>query len=213
MLRIIIHSYILNYHRLLGIIFVKGGLMRKLKLIAAIMLFFIIGTSEITIAQKKDNVTPFRKGTLTAIVGAGIARDYKNLNSNSAFGTKGAIEYGIWKAGPGIISLGAEFGGAFSTGRDYYTDFKSRTIVLAARSAWHYGWKVPNLDTYGGLSTGVGFHQYDYKRGQQKINENELLPLVAVFVGASYFLTPKFGVNIEAGNDINTLQAGLVFKL
>ena len=72
MLRIIIHSYILNYHRLLGIIFVKGGLMRKLKLIAAIMLFFIIGTSEITIAQKKDNVTPFRKGTLTAIVGAGI---------------------------------------------------------------------------------------------------------------------------------------------
>ena len=122
------------------------------------------------------------------------------------------IEYGIWKAGPGIISLGAQAGGAFSTGGNF-SDFKSRTVVIAARSAWHYGWKVSNLDTYGGLSTGVGFHQYDYKKGQQKINENETLPLFAVFFGASYFLTPKLGVNIEVGNDINILQGGFVFKL
>ena len=176
------------------------------------MLFFIIGTSEITIAQKKDNITPFRKGTLTAIVGVGIARDYKNVNSNTAIGTKAAIEYGIWKAGPGIISLGAELGGAFSTKGDY-TDFKSNTVVIAARSAWHYGWKVPNLDTYGGLSTGVGFYHSKYKRGQLNLTENETLPLFAVFLGASYFLTPKLGVNIEVGNDINTFQAGFVFKL
>ncbi len=176
------------------------------------MLFLIIGIMNVAVAQKKDNITPFQKGTLTAIVGVGIARDYKNVNSNAAFGTKAAMEYGIWKAGPGIISLGGEFGAAFSTGGDY-TDFKSSTIVIAARSAWHYGWKVPNLDTYGGLSTGVGFHQYKYKRGPQKFNENETLPLFAVFVGASYFLTPKLGVNIEVGNDINTVQAGFVFKL
>ncbi len=185
--------------------------MKKLTFTTAMMLFLIIGTNEITMAQKGDNITPFRKGTLTGIAGAGIARDYKNVNSNSAFGTKAAIEYGIWQVGPGVISLGAEIGGAFSYG-GYFTDFRSRTFVIATRSAWHYGWKVPNLDTYGGFSTGIGFHEFDYKKGQQKFNENEILPLFGVFLGASYFLTPKFGVNVEIGNDINNIQAGLVFK-
>ena len=200
--------------KLVGIIFVNPYFMKRQNYIAAILLFFVLGTTVVSNAQKNGNITPFKQGNVTVNLGVGIGNDYKNdlSNSNSAFGTKAALEIGIWKAGPGVVSLGAELGGSFSHG-GYYNDFRSRTIVIAGRSAWHYGWKVPGLDTYGGLSAGAGFHHYDYNKGQGNINNDDVIPVFGGFVGASYFITPSVGINVEAGYDINTLQAGIVFKL
>ena len=126
-------------------------------------------------------------------------------------GTKAALEFGIWQAGPGVVSLGFETGGTFSSG-GRYDDFKSRTIVIAGRSAWHYGWKVTGLDTYAGVSAGAGFHHYSYKN-TNNVDYDDVIPVFGGFIGASYFLSPKFGVNVEAGYDITQLQAGIIFKL
>ena len=156
--------------------------------------------------------TPFHKGSVTANLAVGIGTNYND--SRDAFGTKAALEFGVFPAGPGVVSLGIEAGGTFSGKSDsyLYNDYRSRTIVVAGRSAWHYGWKVNRLDTYAGVSAGAGFRHYDYNNGKHYEN-NDVVPVFGGFVGASYFLTPSFGVNVEAGYDITSLQAGVVFKL
>ena len=188
--------------------------MKKQNYISAIILCCILGTTIVSNAQKKDLITPFRQGSATVNFGVGVGNDFKNdfSDSHSTFGTKAALEFGIWKAGPGVVSLGAEVGGSFSRG-SYENDFRSRRFIIAGRSAWHYGWKVSRLDTYAGLSAGVGFYHSDYKKGQNNIDINDTDPVFGGFIGASYFITPSFAFNIEAGNDINNVQAGVVIKL
>ncbi len=190
--------------------------MKRQNLISAIILFSFFGISAVGNAQKNGIVTPFKKGTVTANLGVGIGNDYKGdykyYKSGSGIGTKAALEFGIWSAGPGVVSLGAEVGGSFSQGGKQVNDFRSRTVVIAGRSAWHYGWKVAGLDTYGGVSAGAGFHHYEYNNGNH-VNIDDVIPVFGGFVGASYYFTPAFGVNVEAGYDITSLQAGVIFKL
>jgi len=182
--------------------------MKRKKLLPAILLFTILGTASFSYAQE----TPFRKGSVTANLGVGVGTNYND--SRNAFGTKGTLEFGIWPAGPGVVSLGIEAGATFSSKNDsyLYNDYRSHTIVVAGRSAWHYGWKVNRLDTYAGVAAGVGFRHYDYNNGKHYEN-NDAVPVFGGFVGASYFFTPAFGVNVEAGYDVTSLQAGVVFKL
>ncbi|MEP7163686.1 MAG: hypothetical protein ABI741_03275 [Ferruginibacter sp.] len=195
--------------------------MKKQNYIAAIILFFALGTTLVSTAQKRNLVTPFRKGSVTVNLGVGMGVDYKGdykyYNSGNGFGTKAALEVGVWQAGPGVVSLGAEVGGTFSNGTNKkYNDFRSRTVIVAGRSAWHYGWKVSGLDTYAGVSAGAGFHHYDYYDDHNVPNyykNDEVIPVFGGFVGASYFFTPGFGVNVEAGYDITNIQAGVIFKL
>jgi hypothetical protein len=156
-------------------------------------------------------VTPVRVGSVIFNLGAGVGREYKDDYYNSPFGIKAAVEWGLWHAGPGTVTLGGETGSSFSNG-GYYSDHSSSTTVIAARSAWHYGWKVRGLDTYGGFSLGLGFHHYDYVN-DHNYNLNEVIPVVGAFIGASYFVTPGFGFNAEAGYDITNFQAGIIFKL
>lgn len=193
--------------------------MKKQNYTAAFVLLFSMSFSQFSMAQKNSPVTPFKKGSVTVNLGVGIGNDYKGdykyYNSGSGFGTKAALEFGIWQAGPGVISMGAEVGGTFSNSSNNgnYKDFRSRTVVIAGRSAWHYGWKVSGLDTYAGVSAGAGFHHYDYNRGSQYYKNDDVIPAFGGFVGASYFFTPNFGVNVEAGYDITNIQAGIIFKL
>ena len=165
--------------------------MKRKNSIPAILLVLIIAVTLNASAQtRKELVTPFRKGTLTANLGVGFGTNYNgDYQSSSAFGSKATLEYGIWKAGPGIISLGVESGTSFSNKSDDVkkNDFRGSTIVAAVRSAWHYGWKISRLDTYAGVSTGVGFHHYDYNNGSH-ITNNDANPSFGVFAGASYFI-------------------------
>jgi hypothetical protein len=85
--------------------------------------------------------------------------------------------------------------------------------VIAGRSAWHYGWDVRGLDTYGGISAGLGFRHREYNNGNTPYSNNDVIAAPGVFVGASYFILPKFGFNAEAGYDITDFQLGVVFKL
>jgi hypothetical protein len=189
--------------------------MKRQKITCTVLLFFIVGISITATAQsKKGPVGSFTSGSVTVNLGAGFGTDYKNdFSGSSAFGTKVALEFGLWPAGPGVISLGPEAGISVSDqGKYYKDDFRARTFVIACRSAWHYGWKISGLDTYAGLSAGAGFYHYQYYDGNHK-DYNDAFPVVGGFAGVSYFFTPSFGVNAEAGFDITSLQGGLIFKL
>ena len=156
-------------------------------------------------------ITPVRVGSVTLNLGMGAGSEYNGDYYNSPFGMKAAIEWGLWHAGPGTITLGAETGASFSNG-GYYNDYRTHTGVVAMRSAWHYGWKVRGLDTYGGLSAGIGFHHRDY-RNDFDYDYNEVIPAFGAFIGASYFVAPRFGFNLEAGHDITDVQVGIIFRL
>ena len=191
--------------------------MKRKNSIHAILVVLVLGISGNAEAQSgKELVTPFRKGSATINLGVGFGRNYKgDFERGNAFGSKAAFEYGIWKAGPGVVSLGAEVGTSFSNHgfNDKYNDFRGSTIIGAIRSAWHYGWNVSRLDTYAGISTGIGFHHRDYNYGASHFKTNEINPAFGGFVGASYYLSPSVGFNVEAGYDITSVQAGVVFKL
>ena len=183
--------------------------MKKIKIASCILL--LLGTaitSHVNAQSRRGSgpVTPMKVGSVTFNLGVGAGGEYKGDYYKTPFGTKAALEFGLWQAGPGVITLGGQVGASFSGG-----DKKANTVVVAARSAWHYGWLVPGLDTYGGFSTGLGFHHHHHINSNGK--QSEVIPVVGAFVGASYFVTPKFGFNAEAGHDITRMQVGVIFKL
>ncbi|HTS45699.1 MAG TPA: hypothetical protein VMH01_14970 [Puia sp.] len=186
--------------------------MKRINLIiAGIAILVLLHCSSYAQYYTKNQVSPVRVGSTILNLGIGAGADYKNDYYNTPFGAKMAIEWGLWQAGPGVITLGGETGGSFSNDR-YYGDRRPETIVFAGRSAWHYGWKVRGLDTYGGLSAGIGIHHYEYN-GDVYQSGTETIPVLGAFVGASYFVSPHFGFNSEMGFDITNFQVGVVFKL
>ena len=192
---------------------------KNIYLSLAVLTTSLIGTSK-TFAQKRSfnegETTPVRVGTVILNLGTGIGANYREHYYYSPFGLKAALELGLWQAGPGVITLGPEIGVSFSSDNYYgaYNNYHSRTVVMAGRSAWHYGWKVRGLDTYGGFSMGIGVHHYDYySNNDNYYSYNEAIPVLGTFIGASYFVSPKFGFNAEAGYDITNFQLGVVFKL
>lgn len=190
----------------------------KIKNLTIIRILFVvigIGSANAALAQRGVHgpTTPVKLGSVIANVGIGVGSPYEGDYYNSAFGIKGAIEWGLWQAGPGVVTLGGEAGGSFANNGDrYYTNYGAHTIIFAARAAWHYGWLVRGLDTYGGVSAGLGFHHYEYDN-PNLYSHDSVIGVPGVFVGASYFVTPTFGFNAEAGHDITDVQIGVVFKL
>jgi hypothetical protein len=189
--------------------------MKKVSLLAMISIFLL--TQQSAFSQTKSgtmssSTSPMQVGSVFVNLGIGVGADYKGETYGTAFGFKASAEFGLWEAGPGVITLGPEIGGSFSSGAYgvYSGNYNSNTFVIAGRAAWHYGWNVPNLDTYGGFSAGIGFHHYSdyYNNGA-----NSVIPAFGGFVGGSYFIKPTFGFNVEAGFDITMFQVGVVFKL
>ncbi len=170
----------------------------------AVICFFFSFTAR---AQKgnQDLESPISLGSATLNLGAGPGLTYKYCNDLSV-GIKTALEFGLWRAGPGVITLGGEFGISINE--------LSHSIVLAGRSAWHYGWHVRGLDTYGGVSLGAGFYSDDSKvYSVDGSHADQVFPVVGGFIGVSYFLNRHFGFNVEAGYDISIVQVGIIFKL
>jgi len=193
--------------------------MKKLHFIPGILAIIALTIISTGAHAQKDNST-FEVGSATVNIGVGVGRSsfgsYGIYSSGyygygTGFGTKAAIERGMWQLGPGVLSLGFEAGAAFSNASKSY---KSNIIIVAARSAYHFGWNVPNLDTYGGVSLGPGFRSRDYDNSPtDKRTNHDVVIAPGFFVGGSYFFSPKIGVNVEAGYDITVIQGGIVFKL
>jgi hypothetical protein len=172
-------------------------------------------TATISIAQPPGihpPISPIEVGSIFINGGVGLGEPYL-AHYGTPFGVKVSVNWGLAEAGPGVITLGASAGGSFSNGQTAFSDHSSsNSVAFLARGAWHYGWEIPGLDLYGGLSAGIGFHRYHFgDPTNRSSNSAHLWP--GLFVGASYFITPVFGFNAEAGADITNLQIGLVVKI
>jgi len=185
--------------------------MKKISL--ALFALFSISFSQNVYSQSKNGsqggTNPMQIGSLFVNVGVGFGAGYKNPTYNTPWAFKVAAEYGLWEAGPGVITLGPEVGGTFSGEHRNDVSYISSTFVVAGRAAWHYGWDVRGLDTYGGFSAGIGFNHYTYPG----TDYDSPIPYFGAFLGASYFVTPGFGFNSEVGYDISNFQVGVVFKI
>jgi hypothetical protein len=191
------------------------SLMKKTTVTVILFLCLLLaGTQHSTAQTKSSNYSPMQVGSVLVNLGVGVGANYRN-SYGTGFGFKAAAEFGLWEAGPGVITLGPEIGGSFTTGYNGYNsydNYKSNTFVMAGRAAWHYGWGVPKLDTYGGFSAGIGFNHYSYNDGND-YSHSDAFPFFGVFAGGSYFMTPTFGFNAEFGYDITNFQVGVVFKI
>ena len=161
----------------------------------------------------------FEVGTMTVNIGAGLGRSgYGTVGVyggglyggyGTGIGLKAAIERGMWQLGPGVLSLGLEAGGSFSSTSGY----KSNIIIVSPRSAYHFGWNVDNLDTYAGVSIGPGFRSYNFSDvNNSNYTKHDVVVSPGIFVGGSYYFSPNIGVNVEAGYDITEIQGGIIFK-
>jgi len=154
---------------------------------------------------------PIQVGSISINAGVGLGVPYHG-SVGTPFGVKASVNWGVVDLGPGVITLGLAGGGSFSNGSTEGVSENSSSVVFLARGAWHYGWEVPGLDLYGGLSSGVAVHRFRYGDPLDRTsNSADLLP--GIFFGASYFVTSVFGFNGEVGDDITILQLGILVKI
>ena len=197
---------------------------RKFFSLTFILVFLLAGIG--VMGQKSAPRDPMNPGTWLINFGVGPGINYYGgYSAGFGPGFQASFEKGIWQLGPGVLSLGGQTGlSIFSYGNEFYHEASYNytwvSVVTAARSAYHYGWKVKGLDTYGGLSTGIRFLSFSHKYTgiyADQINDTYNPGVVSMFfgtfVGASYFFNNMLGVNAELGYNINYAQVGLVFKL
>jgi hypothetical protein len=126
-------------------------------------------------------------------------------------------DHSIWQAGPGTISLGGQIGTSFfwhkySNKELNYKDTWTN-IAFVFRGAYHYGWKVPGLDTYAGFGGGpiISMHHDDeYYEGN---NTTHVGFSPTAFIGVSYFFNDVVGLNSEAGYNFTYISIGLNFRI
>jgi hypothetical protein len=150
---------------------------------------------------------------------------YSGYSAGFGPGFGASFEKGMWQLGPGVLTLGAELGFSyFAYNGDFWDvngdhagySYNWFTSITAVRSAYHYGWDVKGLDTYGGIAAGMRFLIFNetYDSGYPNAyNPGSIYPFVGMFVGTSYFFNDLIGINGELGYNINYAQIGMTFKL
>jgi hypothetical protein len=123
--------------------------------------------------------------------------------------------------GPGVISVGGLL--AFTTykdpragtdGPDEY-GYKSTTVILAARSTYHYQF-FEKFDTYAGMHMGLRIEDWKEYGDFPPINDkenSELHFLFNVYGGAKYYFTDKLAAMLEMGFSIAFINAGICIRL
>jgi hypothetical protein len=198
---------------------------RLKKSVIFLLILLCIGFSDHGFGQKnKTPVDPMDKEGMFLGFGFGPAvQYYSGYSSGFGPGFQVSFEKGMWQLGPGVLTLGAEMGfsyfayngGNWNGHNDVYK-YNWFSSIGAVRSAYHYGWKVRGLDTYGGFAAGMRFlffsetYNYGYP---DTYNPGSIYPFVGMFFGTSYFFNDVIGVNGELGYNINYAQIGMTFKL
>ena len=176
-------------------------------LLAAFLLLSII-TVRAQVFSQGSNVISAGIG-----LGSSIA-DYTFGSVSPAIDLK--YERGLWKAGPGVVSLGAYVGyKAYKYSSDGVTEKWDYTII-GVRGAWHYtGLKVEHLDVYGGIM--LSYDNLHYSIDEDGTNYGGSVgnygSAVAVtpFVGARYYFAGHLGGEAELGYGVSYLHLGLCF--
>lgn len=187
--------------------------MRKHLIVIAISLL-AAGLSVPAGAQTEaTTIAPMTKGNIFISAGFGPATNWSGNYRGFSPGLMTAVDVGFLEVGPGILTVGGEFGLDYNSFKHYkqvseYTE-RNMSITLAARSTYHYGWDIEGLDTYGGIAMGPRIPVF-----HDGFEDSPVTGLGGgFFAGASYFFTPELGVNAEVGYNITYLQAGMVYIL
>ena len=168
-------------------------------------------------SQKSAPVDPMGQGSWVIAVDAGPGTHIFGNGFGFGPGFKVFVENGTWQLGPGVLSLGGEFGFSFFSYHWNYLNIRYHeswlNYMFGARSAYHYGWDVKGLDTYGGIPLGIGFsaHTYDNYAGYK--GGSAVYPYLGLFVGSSYFFNKHIGINGELGYNVTYANLGVIFKL
>jgi hypothetical protein len=184
-----------------------------IKILKIILLALLICNLAPFSSHAQGKLDPVRLGSW--VVNAGIGPGTQNFGNGAGFGTafKASFETGIWDVGPGVITLGGEAALSFfsrhygENGSEWWANF-----VFGARSAYHYGWDVEGLDTYGGIPLGIGFCAHGWNDYPGNSGYTPVYPSLGVFFGASYFFTPSIGINGELGYNTTYANIGLIYK-
>jgi hypothetical protein len=188
--------------------------MTKKSLIAGLFVSFSLMTITPAFSQHRAPTNPMDEGSWVLGISVGPGTHVFGNGYGFGPGFKVFFERGTWSLGPGILSLGGDFGFSFFSDHFYNGGKESwLNFMFGARSAYHYGWDVAGLDTYGGIPLGIGFSAYTHNdipgyRGYQGV-----FPYVGFFLGASYFFNNQVGINGEVGYNVTYANLGVIFKL
>ncbi len=179
-----------------------------------LLLIFAVFLFTIQNSHAKGPLDPVRLGTW--IINAGIGPGTHYFGNGAGFGPalKASFETGMWDLGPGIITLGGEATFSFFShhyGQDWNESWLN--FIFGARGAWHYGWDVEGLDTYGGIPLGIGFSAHIWDDHPGNSGYTPVYPYAGIFFGASYFFNNSFGINGEVGYNSTYANIGVVYKL
>jgi len=184
------------------------------KILKFTLLIFILFFTLHEKVHSQGKLDPVRLNSWVMNVGFGPGAQYFDNGAGFGPALKVSFEKGMWDVGPGVVTMGGE--ATFSFFSNHYGEGWNESwtnFFLGARSAFHYGWNVPGLDTYGGVPLGIGFsiHTWDDHPGNS--GYTPVFPYFGIFFGASYFFTPSVGINGEVGYSSTHANLGLVFRL
>jgi hypothetical protein len=164
-------------------------------------------------SQKSAPLSPMDQGSWVFSGGVGAATTVFGNGYGFGPGFKFFVENGTFKLGPGVLTLGGEMG--FSFFSDKFLGFKESwyNIMFGARSAYHYGWNVPGLDTYGGIPLGIGFSVYSHSSKIHYRGYHAVYPYLGLFLGTSYFFNNLVGINGEVGYNVTYANLGVIFRI
>ena len=120
------------------------------------------------------------------------------------------IRKSLFRSTRWILEVGFSFF-SYHFGNGYHESWVN--YMFWARSTYHYGWKVPWLDTYGGIPLGIWFsaHSYDNYAGYK--GYSPVFPYLGLFLGTSYFFNDHIGLNGELGYNVTYANIGVIYKL
>ena len=186
----------------------------KRRLIRIIIISIGVFCLNISVQAQNGPVSPMKEDSWLLNAGFGAGTPLFGNGNGLGPAAKFSFEKGMWKVGPGVITLGAEATFSYfwhSYGNSWHENWFN--FIAGAKSAYHYGWGVNGLDTYAGLPLGFGLCINSHDNNEGYHSPVPLYPYFGVFFGASWFFTPEIGVYGEFGYSSTYGNIGLVFKL
>ncbi len=187
------------------------------KLTTALLFVFLITGASNSFAQT------FTQESLVANLGFGFGWYSYGYGVNSFPAVTLSVEKGFKDLEDiGFISIGATAG--WKTAKYDWNwfgntdEWKWRDIVIAARGALHPHFiEVDKVDVYGGLALGVRLENFtwytiDIAGEPQKVNENNVYPLIGFYAGGRYYFTDNIAVFSELGYGLGYLTLGISVK-
>lgn len=143
------------------------------------------------------------KGDMLLSVDASLPWDFFNIINNNGWAVPNVVA--DFEVAAPIWKLPFTFGGYAGVGF-WGSKYYNHTIMMVGGSAnYHVRMPPKNLDLYSGIKIGMKF---DFSSEYE--NNIHLFADWGYTIGASWFFTDSFGVNLEFGYPLN--KAGVVFK-